>query len=328
MYSLGQAPDGSVWVGGSAGVGRYRDGRFTVWDSRTGLLQEECNLNGLLIEPDGSVFFGTMGGLAHFDPSVAPLGAPPLKLRWRRTPERGADGVARLPSRERALHVGWGASWLGPKHVQYRVRIPRLRESWSGVSPDDHLDVENLAAGPFRIEVQARVEGTTEWTNPISLDVAVAPLWHETFLARAGMVSILALLTVGLVRLRVRALRRHAAMLEGTVKERTAQLAEKVELLQDSERRALAASRAKSAFLANMSHELRTPLNGILGFAQLLSRRPGRDAEDQEGLSGGSPCGKPRAAPRPWRSGRRGRRISSGWTSACRASTVSRRRAG
>lgn len=45
------------------------------------------------------------------------------------------------------------------------------------------------------------------------------------------------------------------------------------------------ASRAKSAFIASMSHELRTPLNAVLGFVQLMERRPGRDAEDREHLS-------------------------------------------
>ena len=40
--------------------------------------------------------------------------------------------------------------------------------------------------------------------------------------------------------------------------------------LGDSEKKALAATQAKSAFLANMSHELRTPLNAIIGYSEML----------------------------------------------------------
>lgn len=54
--------------------------------------------------------------------------------------------------------------------------------------------------------------------------------------------------------------------------------------LRASEARAQTANRAKSAFLSNMSHELRTPLNAILGYAQLMGRRTGRSAEDQDQL--------------------------------------------
>ncbi|WP_121099673.1 PAS domain-containing hybrid sensor histidine kinase/response regulator [Litorimonas taeanensis] len=37
-----------------------------------------------------------------------------------------------------------------------------------------------------------------------------------------------------------------------------------------AEKKAFAASQAKSDFLANMSHEIRTPMNGVLGMAQIL----------------------------------------------------------
>jgi signal transduction histidine kinase/DNA-binding response OmpR family regulator/ligand-binding sensor domain-containing protein len=285
VYSLALAPNGAVWAGGSAGVGRFLNGSWTTWSSLDGLLQEECNLNGLAIDDDGSIYAGTMGGLAHFDPNVTPLSRPPLKLSWRSTPAVDASNIAHLPATERSLHLRWLAAWLGPQPVQFRVRVPRLREKWSAPMSDDHLDVENLTAGDWRVEVQARVEGSHDWSAPLALNVVVAPFWYETIPARAAMIALLIGLIYLAVRLRLRALRHHAAMLEVTVHQRTAELAEKVDQLHESEQRALAASHAKSAFLANMSHELRTPLNGVLGFAQLLARRKNRDAEDREGLA-------------------------------------------
>lgn len=60
--------------------------------------------------------------------------------------------------------------------------------------------------------------------------------------------------------------------------------AERVSTLERSRAAAEAANRAKSAFIANMSHEIRTPMNAILGFAQLMLRRPGVTPEQQEQL--------------------------------------------
>jgi two-component system sensor histidine kinase/response regulator len=73
------------------------------------------------------------------------------------------------------------------------------------------------------------------------------------------------------------------ARIEDTVRQRTAdveqarhrievqarELAAKAEQLHETQLRAEAANRAKSAFLANMSHEIRTPMNGILGMTEL-----------------------------------------------------------
>ena len=70
--------------------------------------------------------------------------------------------------------------------------------------------------------------------------------------------------------------RRHAALLEERVQERTHEL-------EKARRQAEAASRFKSEFLANMSHELGTPLHSIIGFAEvLLQGGLGRLTETQE----------------------------------------------
>ena len=47
-----------------------------------------------------------------------------------------------------------------------------------------------------------------------------------------------------------------------------------IEELDIAERKASVAAQTKENFLANMSHEIRTPLSGILGFTNLLQKRP------------------------------------------------------
>ena len=52
-----------------------------------------------------------------------------------------------------------------------------------------------------------------------------------------------------------------------------------------------AANQAKNQFLSNISHELRTPLNGILGFSELLLKKPHISIEDKKQLGLISHCG-------------------------------------
>jgi len=58
--------------------------------------------------------------------------------------------------------------------------------------------------------------------------------------------------------------------LETRVEERTADLRQVNDHLEEARKAAEEANKAKTRFLQNMSHEMRTPLNGVLGYAELI----------------------------------------------------------
>lgn len=226
IYSLGRATDGSIWAGGSAGVGHYVDGRWKVYDSRTGLIEDECNLGGLLIARDGSVLVGTMASLARFDPGIEGLPAPPLRCQWQELPPLQPDGAAHLTADQRQLRLAWAAPWLGLVPVEYRTRVLRLRPEWSPPGKAREMTLENMGAGEWTVEVSARLEGSGEfgWSPPIHLKVVVAPHLWETRWAQIGGALLAIFAVLGVVRLRTRQLRLRAEKLQQGIDEAVANM--------------------------------------------------------------------------------------------------------
>lgn len=232
VYSLQAAPDGSLWLGTSEGVVHYLSGGDeTVFDSRNGLLDSECNTGGLLRLPNGDLLAGTMASLAQFHPDAAPMPAPNLHCFWIATPPGGRIG----PS-NRNLHLAWLAPYLRPFPVEYRYSVPRLGSSWSPPSPQNELNLENLAPGHWRIEVEARVTGTraAHWTAPLLLDVQAAPAYWETWYARGAAAAAAILLIALAVWGRTKQLARRATALDAEVARRTAELSQANERLADA----------------------------------------------------------------------------------------------
>lgn len=60
IYALAEGPDGAMWVGGSAGLGRLRDGQFTPLDKDDGLPAEA--VRAMLQDRDDGLWIGSNGG--------------------------------------------------------------------------------------------------------------------------------------------------------------------------------------------------------------------------------------------------------------------------
>ena len=100
----------------------------------------------------------------------------------------------------------------------------RVSPEWSAPSFDDHLAIENLTAGRWDVYVQARVEGRSDWSEPLALAVLVEPRFIETPAAAGLLFVVSGVAMLGFVRLRTAQLHRRQAELQRAVDDAVARV--------------------------------------------------------------------------------------------------------
>jgi len=178
--------------------------------------------------------------------------------------------------RNRSLALGYSAlTFLNEREVLFRYRLLPIQREW--VETDDRdIRYPALDHGDYVFEVHSR-NALGVWSDtPGRFRFTILPPWWESWWFRSlgGIAALGVAWTIW--RLRMRSLMSIRRRLELAVEQRTAELVEEKARVEKQNHdiegllaKAHEAGRAKSAFLANMSHEIRTPLNGVVGMTSL-----------------------------------------------------------
>jgi diguanylate cyclase (GGDEF)-like protein len=227
-YFLGFDARKRLWAGTNRGVD-VRDGdSWRHYDQHDGLVWDDCDLNGFQAMPDGTVWIGTSGGLAHFTPQDEILWKdPPVAIFTQLTlgGKNAAQDIS-VAHNSNALAVRFSAlSFARPNRLLFKYRLAPLFSDWRETGQRE-LEFPGLSPDSYRLEVEAR-DGWGRWSaEPASFNFKVRPPWWRSAWFISFLIAAALSVIVAILRWRGTAARQRERRLVRLVDERTTELKE------------------------------------------------------------------------------------------------------
>jgi signal transduction histidine kinase/ligand-binding sensor domain-containing protein len=158
---------------------------------------------------DGRLWFVTRKGAAVLDPRHIKTNAlaPPVRIEGveaDRQPYENTGAALKLPPLVHDLQVDYTAlSFVAPEKVRFRYKLEGRDREWVDAGNRRRAFYADLSPGFYRFRVIAANDSGVWNETGDSLHFSIAPAWWQTNGFRVSLAGAIALLLIGLYRLRI-----------------------------------------------------------------------------------------------------------------------------
>lgn len=221
IYNIIDDDKGNIWVGTGYGIHQitYREGTSPIirfFGKEQGISGMESNHNAVMKMPDGSIWFGTTNGAAHYSPVAKNVVANPISIVLQSVKLFGQDIAdadyfdsldhwtkipygLRLPFKKNNLTFTFHAvSLTGGEQIDYRYRIKGLDAPWSEWSDVNTVTYPALPPGKYVLDVQSKTSDNDDIVRELNYDFEIITPFHQTWLFRFIILAACILLGVTL----------------------------------------------------------------------------------------------------------------------------------
>ena len=256
-------------VGHNRGVDILNGHTIQHLSQSQGLISDETNHDGFLLDPEGRLWIGMVGGvniLDHPETFRNPPLRPPtlLEARWPGG-QAGLPANAQLPPKPDYLEITFDtAEPLATAPLHYQAYLEGVDDGWRPIAQEGlALHYRRLSAGAYRLHLRVRQEDGP-WVEARTLAITIQPAWYETWVVRGALALAALGLLSGIIWLRGHRLALRARTLEETIETRTQTLARQNWALEQAHGQIKRSLESRLKLMDMVTHDLRSPLTSIM----------------------------------------------------------------
>ena len=270
--------DGNLWLGTYGGLSKFNPASelFSNYSKNDGIQGNEFYQGSCYKNEDGEMFFGGLNGLTSFDASeietntnVPVIVITDFLVNGNRIntsePVEDIDEIT-LPYSNNTFLIDFAAlDYSSTTDNKYAYMLEGFDKNWIYCDADGSFSkYTNISNGEYIFKVIASNNRGIQNEEGIYLKIVIeTPFWKQLwFILLIIMAGIFCIFL--LIKYRTRTLSKHAQDLELRVVERTSQLNDKSEQLENELNR-------RVTFTRVLVHELKTPLTPILTASEFLN---------------------------------------------------------
>lgn len=230
--------------------------------------------------PNDDFVFLTQQGMQLLRPSAFSLdqSEPALIVNKVRIDGKAVQGQTQhieLQADQHSFSVSFSAlDYVRPQQIKYRYRLDGYNNNWIETDAKARqASYTNLSPGQYTFRLQA-TQRTADWPNKeLIVQVNILPAWYETHWFRLISVLLVSALLYIIYLCRLRYYRHKKIELEKLVSARTADLAQSMQQLKDTQEQLLKGEKqaALGRLVAGVAHQINTPLGVVKMAASMVA---------------------------------------------------------
>ncbi len=214
-----------------------------------GFLGQDCNRNAVYVDSLNNIYIGTTNGVTIYKINEESINniKPKILIHkilynfqefdWSQycdsiNPETKLPQNLVLPYNKNHLTFQFDAiSFKNPEKVHYQFKMVGLDDNWSPIMKKNEADFPSLPPGNYTFLIRASNEDGI-WSDPVEYKFVIKPPFYKTWWFITSVIILIIIGIIVFIKYRERSLIKEKQRLESIVKERTAEVVQQKEIVE------------------------------------------------------------------------------------------------